>query len=225
MTSRLLFICSTAVAALMGQSAYAQSTPPGCLPGSVFQAKYVPNNAITPIASFAGNTFNLTGLAPGKYKVEGKFSAQSSVLMMPGVGGAAPDSSVGSDGTLSGTVTCSGPHFTYTHTHPKPPVPTALLECLVVNIGTQCNWYTIFEPNYYPNTHQNSHHATNPASYTPAIPRCTQPAPSTAPATVAPYGHVSPRCMRKFTFVRAAGQNGYDAQLQNGTAVELFPPN
>lgn len=96
--------------------------------------------------------------------------------------------------------------------------------CDGVNAGVKCNWFTIFEPNYYPNTYQNSYHATNAAQYNPPIPRCTQPAPSTAPATTINTGHLAPRCMRKFTFVRP-GPVSYSDQIANGTAIELFPPN
>jgi hypothetical protein len=108
---------------------------------------------------------------------------------------------------------------------------TSMLECANANVGSACIWYMIFEPNFYnnPAKYQNSYWATNPASYNPPIPRCTAPAPSTAPATVALTGHTSPRCMRKFIFVRRSPSlgDGYDTQLADQTppTIELFPPD
>jgi hypothetical protein len=108
---------------------------------------------------------------------------------------------------------------------------TSMLDCINANVGSSCIWYMIFEPNFYTNPakYQNSYWATNPALYSPPIPRCIAPAPSTTPATVALTGHTSPRCMRKFIFVRRNPSlgDGYDAQLkdQSPPTIELFPPD
>ena len=217
MKPQIASIVFLAASFLTGTAAMAQRYPPTCSAASAFHITTATGGGFTPITSYIGNSFSVGGLAPGQYSVK---------TNMPMMMGGMNSSTVGSDGILKGSITCQGvQNFSFVQATPVVIAPAPVPECLVANVGTKCNWYTIFEPNYYPNTFKSSYHATNPASYTPVIPRCTQPAPSTAPATTINTGHMAPRCMRKFTFVRATGPNAYDAQLQNGTAVELFPPN
>jgi hypothetical protein len=178
-------------AALVHSAASAQQGYPStCDAASQFSLdkQMISSKRITP---FTGGAFTMNGLAPGQYTM----STNMPMMIVP-----SNPAVVGSDGVLSGVISCGGvQYFNFKQTN-LPPPPQPIAACSAVNVGQPCGEWFKFSPSYYSGPNDVGFAAAKPTSY-PLVPKCSGVS-GLAPATIATGP--SSGCFRRFWVQRVA---------------------
>lgn len=177
--------------ALLHTSASAQQGYPAtCDMASQFSVNK-PMTVSKSITNYNGSAFTINGLAAGQYTL-----STNMPMMIP----SSTPGIVGSDGVLSGTITCGGVQFFDFKQTNLPPPPAPIKECAAVNVGQMCGQWFKFSPSYYSGPSDVGFAATTPASY-PLVPKCSAVS-GLAPSTIATGP--SSGCFRRFWVQRVA---------------------
>jgi hypothetical protein len=185
-----LYLAILAAALVHSAASAQQGYPSTCDAASQFSLdkQMISSKRITP---FTGGAFTMNGLAPGQYTM----STNMPMMIAP-----SNPAVVGSDGVLSGVISCGGvQYFDFKQTNLAPP-PQPIADCSAVNVGKACGEWFKFSASYYSGPNDVGFAAAKPSSY-PLVPKCAG-VNGLAPATIA--AGPSSGCFRRFWVLRAA---------------------